>query len=71
MKEVATELERLRSMGKYPLGNIDFYAKNTECLLSAGSHSFNVNVGIGCSTSTIAEYDSIKDQVLKLVEDGR
>nr|XP_023884117.1 putative wall-associated receptor kinase-like 16 [Quercus suber] len=71
MKEAAMELERLRSMGKHPLGNIDDYAKKTENLLSASSHSFNIDVGTGCSTSTTAEYDSIKDQVLKPVEDGR
>ncbi|KAM3683001.1 hypothetical protein ACJW31_12G113500 [Castanea mollissima] len=70
VKEVATELERLRSMGKRPLGNIDVCAKNIECLLSASSHPFNIDVGTGCSTSTTAEYDSIKDQVLKPVEDG-
>nr|POE59623.1 wall-associated receptor kinase 5 [Quercus suber] len=33
MKEVAMELERLRSMGKHPLGNIDVYAKKTEYLV--------------------------------------
>ena len=33
MKEVATEMERLRSMGKYPLGNIDVCAKKTEYLV--------------------------------------
>ncbi|KAK7819978.1 wall-associated receptor kinase 1 [Quercus suber] len=62
MKEAAMELERLRSMGKHPLGNIDACAKKTEYLLSASSHSFNIDVGTGCSTSTTAEYDSIKDQ---------
>ena len=71
MKEVATELERLRSMGKHPLGNIDVCAKKTEYLLSASSHSFNIDVGTSCSTTTTAEYDTIKDQVLKPVEDGR
>ena len=71
MKEVAMELERLRSVGKHPLGNVDVYAKKTKYLLSASSHSFYIDVGTGCSTSTIAEYDSIKDQVLKPVEDGR
>ena len=71
MKEVAMELERLRSMGKHPLGNINFCAKKTEYLLSASSHSFNIDVGTGCSTSTTAKYDSSKDQVLKPLEDGR
>ena len=71
MKEVAAELERLRIMGNNSLGNIDVYAKKTEYLLNATSHSFNVDVDTGCSTSTTVEYDSIKDQVLKPVEDGR
>nr|XP_023906287.1 putative wall-associated receptor kinase-like 16 [Quercus suber] len=71
MKEVAKELERLGSMEKTPLGNIDVDGKKTEYLLSATSHSFNIDVGTGCSTSTIAEYDSIREQVLKSVEDGR
>ena len=71
MKEVAKELERLRSMEKSPLGNIDVDGKKTEYLLSATSHSFNIDVGTGCSTSTTAEYDSIREQVLKSVEDGR
>uniref|UniRef100_A0A2N9FN22 Protein kinase domain-containing protein n=1 Tax=Fagus sylvatica TaxID=28930 RepID=A0A2N9FN22_FAGSY len=71
MKELATELERLRSMEKHPLENIDVYAKKTEDLLSATSHSFNIDVAPGCSTSSTAEYDSIKDQILKPVEDGR
>ena len=38
MKEVAKELERLRSMEKTPLGNIDVNGKKTEYLLSATSH---------------------------------
>ena len=71
MKEVAAELERLRIMEKHSLGNIDVYAKKTEHLLSATSPSFNVDVDIGCSTSTTVEYDSIGDQVLKSMEDGR
>ena len=33
MKEVATELERLRSMGKHPLGNIDVCAKRLHTYL--------------------------------------
>lgn len=71
MKEVAAELGRLRIMGLHSLENIDVYAKKSEYLLSATSHSFNVDVDTSCSTSTTAEYDSIKDQVLKPVEDGR
>ena len=58
-------------MGRHSLGNIDVYAKKTEYLLSATSHSFNVDVDTSCSTSTTAKYDSFKDQVLKPMEDGR
>ena len=71
MKEVAKELERLRSMEKTPLGNIDVNGKKTKYSLSATSHSFNIDVGTGCSTSTTAEYDRIREQVLKSVEDRR
>ncbi|KAM3682991.1 hypothetical protein ACJW31_12G112600 [Castanea mollissima] len=67
MKEVATELERLK---KQPLENIDVYAKKTE-LLNATRHSFDIDTGTGGSTSTIAEHDSMKDQLPKLVDDGR
>ncbi|KAM3683739.1 hypothetical protein ACB094_12G169600 [Castanea mollissima] len=70
MKEVAKELERLRSTEKTPLGNIDVDGKKSEYLLSATSHSFNIDVGTGCSTSTIAEYDTIREQELKSVKDG-
>ena len=45
--------------------------KKTEYLLSATSHSFNIDVGTGCSTSTTAKYDSIREQILKSVEDER
>ena len=69
MKEVATELERLRSLEKHPSENIDVYAKKTENLLNATSHSFNIDVATGCSTSSTIEYDSMKDQILKPVDD--
>ena len=68
MKEVATELEGLKSMEKLSLGSIDVNTKKTEYLLSATSHSFEIE---GCSTSTTAEYDSMKVQLLKLVDNGR
>ncbi|KAK9993775.1 hypothetical protein SO802_023478 [Lithocarpus litseifolius] len=68
MKEVATELERLKSTEKHSLGSIDVNTKKTEYLRSATSHSFEID---GCSTSTTAEYDSMKDQLLKLVDNGR
>ena len=67
MKEVATELERLK---KQPLENIDVYTKKTE-LLNATRHSFDIETGTGGSTSTIAEHDSMNDQLPKFVDDGR
>jgi serine/threonine protein kinase len=71
MKEVATELKRLRSLEKHPSENIDVYAKKTENLLNATSHTFNIDVATGCSTSSTTEYDSMKDQILKIVDDER
>ncbi|XP_030933348.1 putative wall-associated receptor kinase-like 16 [Quercus lobata] len=71
MKEVAAELERLKKMEKKPLKDTDVYANKTEYLLSATSKSFDIDVGNGGSTSTTAEYDSMNDQSLKLVDDGR
>ena len=68
MKEEATKLEGLKSMEKYSLERIDVNTKKTEYLLSATSHAFEIE---GCSTSTTAEYDSMKDQLLKLVDNGR
>ena len=67
MKEVTTELERLK---KQPLENIDVYTKKTE-LLNATRHSFDIETGTGGSTSTIAEHDSMNDQLPKFVDDGR
>ncbi|KAM3682989.1 hypothetical protein ACJW31_12G112400 [Castanea mollissima] len=71
MKEVAAELERLKKMEKKPSENTDVYANKTEYLLSATSKSFDIDVGTGGSTSTTAEYDSMNDQLLKLVDNGR
>ncbi|KAF3943506.1 hypothetical protein CMV_029944, partial [Castanea mollissima] len=71
MKEVAAELERLKKMEKKPSENTDVYANKTEYLPSATSKSFDIDVGTGGSTSTTAEYDSMNDQLLKLVDNGR
>ena len=71
MKEVAAELERLKKMEKKPSEDTDVYANKTEYLLSATNKSFDIDVGTGGSTSTTAEYDSMNDQSLKLVDDGR
>ena len=71
MKEVAAELERMKKMEKKPSEDTDVYANKTEYLLSATNKSFDIDVGTGGSTSTTAEYDSMNDQSLKLVDDGR
>ncbi|XP_062158391.1 putative wall-associated receptor kinase-like 16 [Alnus glutinosa] len=74
MKEVAMELEGLTIMGKHPWGKADLHMEETEYLLNNGpSHSFSIDVGIGCSSTanTPIGYDSMMNQVLKPVDDGR
>jgi len=74
MKEVAMELEGLAIMGKHPWGKADLYMEETEYLLNDGpSHSFSIDVGIGCSSTanTTIGYNSMMNQVLKSVDDGR
>jgi len=76
MKEVAMELEGLPIMGKNPWGKVDLYMEETEYLLNGGNngptHSFSIDVGIACSsTNTTIGYDSMTNQVLKPVDDGR
>nr|XP_023919249.1 putative wall-associated receptor kinase-like 16 [Quercus suber]POF01848.1 wall-associated receptor kinase 2 [Quercus suber] len=71
MKEVAAELERLKKREKKPSEDTDVYANKTEYLLSATSKSFDIDVGTGGSTSTTAEYNSMNDQLLQLVDNGR
>ncbi|KAE8100500.1 hypothetical protein FH972_018396 [Carpinus fangiana] len=66
------ELEGLSTMRKHPWGKTDLYIEETEYLLDGPTHSFNIDVGIGCSsTSTTIGYDSMTNQVLELVDDGR
>ncbi|KAF3968436.1 hypothetical protein CMV_007674 [Castanea mollissima] len=67
LKEVANLAKRCLSLR----GEDRPSMKETEHLLSATSDSFNVDVDIGCSTSTTVEYDSIGDQELKSVKHGR
>ncbi|GMY06618.1 putative wall-associated receptor kinase-like 16 [Fagus crenata] len=71
MKEVAMELEGLVIMEKHPWGNANVYTEETEYLLSAPTQSFNIDVGTCCSTSTTAAYNSMKNEVLKSLNDGR
>jgi serine/threonine protein kinase len=70
MKEVAIELEGLTIMGKHPWGKVDHYMEETEHLLNAPTqYSFNIDDGIGSSSTT--EYDSMRNDVPKRVNDGR
>jgi hypothetical protein len=70
MKEVAMELEGLRIIEKHPWGKVDLYTEETEYLLSAPTHSFNIDVDKVCSSSnTIVGYESMRNQVLKPLGD--
>ncbi|XP_062158389.1 putative wall-associated receptor kinase-like 16 [Alnus glutinosa] len=76
MKEVAMELEGLTIMGKHPWGKADLYMEETEYLLNncnnGPTHSFSIDVGIASSsTDTTIRYDSMMNQELKPVDDGR
>ncbi|KAG6714629.1 hypothetical protein I3842_05G211200 [Carya illinoinensis] len=72
MKEVAMELEGLRIMGKHPLVKADLYTEETEYLLGAPTHSFNIDVYNGSSsTITTVGLESMRNQVVKPLDDGR
>ncbi|XP_062157846.1 putative wall-associated receptor kinase-like 16 isoform X2 [Alnus glutinosa] len=69
MKEVAMELEGLTIMVKHPRKNADLHKEETEFFLDGHTLSFNIDVGIGCSSTT--EYNSMTNQVLEPLNDGR
>ena len=71
MKEVAMELERLVILKKHPWGNANAYTKETVYLLSAPIQSFNIDVGTSYSTSRTARYDSIRNENIESLNDGR
>ncbi|KAF5450679.1 hypothetical protein F2P56_031009 [Juglans regia] len=73
MKEVAMELEGLRIMGKHPWVKADLYTEETENLLGPPTHSFNIDVYNGSSsTITTVGLESMRTQVVKpLDHDGR
>ncbi|KAF5450680.1 hypothetical protein F2P56_031010 [Juglans regia] len=74
MKEVAMELDRLRSMEKHQLGEANLYTEETDyCVKTPAIHCFNIGVDDGCSsTSTTVGYEvSMKTQVSKPLDDGR
>jgi len=69
MKEVAMELEGLTIMVKHPWENADLHMEETEFFLDSHTRSFNIDVGIGCSSTT--EDDSITKHVPEALDDGR
>ena len=71
MKEVAMELERLVILKKHHWGNANACTKETVYLLSAPIQSFNIDVGISYTTSRTARYDSIRNENIESLNDGR
>ncbi|GLT65855.1 hypothetical protein SLA2020_382590 [Shorea laevis] len=66
------ELKEVANLAKKCL-RANLYTEETEHLLNnSPTHSFSIDVGTGCSsTSTTTRYDSMMNQVLKPVDDGR
>jgi serine/threonine protein kinase len=72
MKEVAMELEGLRTMKKNPRGKPNLYTEETEYLLTEPAQSFSIDASTGCSSIyTTAGYDSIGNHLLKPPDGGR
>ena len=71
MKEVAMELERLVILKKHPWRNANACTKETVYLLSTPIQSFNIDVGTSYSTSRTARYDSIRNENIESLNDGR
>ncbi|KAB1200060.1 Wall-associated receptor kinase 2 [Morella rubra] len=73
MKEVAMELEGLRSMEKHPWGKVDLATEETEYFLNKPAQSFNIDIRnrTGSSTGTTAGYENIRNQFLNPLADGR
>ncbi|KAF5469142.1 hypothetical protein F2P56_013237 [Juglans regia] len=71
MMEVAMELEGLRIMGKHPWGKDKQTTEETEYLLSAPTVPFNIDIGVGSSVSAVSGSDSMINQLLKPLDDGR
>ncbi|KAG2708901.1 hypothetical protein I3760_05G214200 [Carya illinoinensis] len=73
MKEVAMELEGLRIMGKHPWVKADLCTEETEYLLGAPTHSFNIDVYNGSSSTITTDIglQSMRNQVVKPSDDGR
>ncbi|XP_041011452.1 wall-associated receptor kinase 2-like [Juglans microcarpa x Juglans regia] len=72
MKEVAIELEGLRIMRKHPWVKANVYTEETEYLLEAPTHSFNIDVVNSSSSSiTTVGFESLRNQIVKPLDDRR
>ncbi|XP_040996204.1 wall-associated receptor kinase 2-like [Juglans microcarpa x Juglans regia] len=71
MMEVAMELEGLRNMEKHTWGKDNQTTEETEYLLSTPTLPFNIDIGIGSSASAVSGHDSMINQLLKPLHDGR
>ncbi|KAB1212405.1 Soluble inorganic pyrophosphatase [Morella rubra] len=73
MKEVAMELEELRVIEKHPWRKpADLSTEENEYLLNSSACAFSIDIGNGCSSTSItAGYKSMTKQLLKALDDGR
>ncbi|XP_040997093.1 wall-associated receptor kinase 2-like [Juglans microcarpa x Juglans regia] len=71
MMEVAMELERLRIMEKHPWGKDNQTTEETEYVLCTPTVPFNIDIGVGSSVSGVSGPDSMINQILKPLDDGR
>ncbi|XP_040996207.1 wall-associated receptor kinase 3-like [Juglans microcarpa x Juglans regia] len=71
MMEVAMELEGLRIMEKHPWGKDNQTTEETEYLLNTTTLSLNIDIGVGSSVSVVSGHDSMINQLVKPLDDGR
>ncbi|XP_040997095.1 wall-associated receptor kinase 5-like isoform X2 [Juglans microcarpa x Juglans regia] len=71
MMEVAMELEGLRIMEKHPWGKDNQTTEETEYLLNTTTLSLNIDIGVGSSVSVVGGHDSMINQLVKPLDDGR
>ncbi|XP_042960776.1 wall-associated receptor kinase 2-like [Carya illinoinensis] len=71
MMEVATELEGLRIMEKHPWEKDNQTIEGMEYLPDTPTLPFNIDNGASSSVSAVSGHDSMINQLLKPVDDGR
>ncbi|KAG6675852.1 hypothetical protein I3842_15G125700 [Carya illinoinensis] len=71
MMEVARELEGLRIMEKHPWEKDNQTTEEMEYLLNTPTLSFNIENGASSSVSAVSGHDSMTNQLLKPLDDGR